>query len=102
MKMSENNKGKILSEETKMKISESQIGKKRGPMSEETKLKISNANKGKPKSEEAKKKMSDAKKGKPISEEHKENIIKAQKIQREKRKELECQANLREIVESEE
>lgn len=48
-------------------------------LSEETKMKISDAMKGKPKSEEARKKESDAKKGKPRSEETKRKISEARK-----------------------
>ena len=60
-KLSEAKKGKHHSEEHKKKISESQKGKKR---SEETKKKISEARKGKKRSEETKKKISGAHKGK--------------------------------------
>jgi len=58
------NKGKVVSKETKNKISKSLIGNKH---SEETKKKMSEAKKGRswPKSEDWKKKMSEAKKGKP-------------------------------------
>lgn len=72
------NKGKILSEEHKRKLSESHKGikypnrkiseehkgKKRGPMSEETKRKIRESLKGKSLSEETKRKISEAHKKK--------------------------------------
>jgi len=67
-KMSEAKKGKILSVETKRKISESVIGEK-NPFfgkthTEEAKRKISEANKGKILSEETKRKMGENNKGK--------------------------------------
>ena len=45
-KISQINKGRIVSDETKQKISESTNGKKKKPMSDETKLKISEKKKG--------------------------------------------------------
>ena len=54
-------KGKVLSDETKRKISEARKGNHH---SEETRRKISEAKKGQPKSEEHKRKMSEALKGK--------------------------------------
>lgn len=65
------NKGKILSEEHKQKISESLTGR---TISDETKLKISKAHSGKILSEEHCKKLSESHKGKPLSEENKTNI----------------------------
>lgn len=69
---SEAQKGKLVSEETKRKISEAQKGKPGKPHSEETKRKMSETRKGKPSgrkgkhhSEESKRKMSEAHKGKP-------------------------------------
>ena len=44
--MSQTNKGRKLSEETKRKLSEVQKGVKRGPTPEETKRKISESLKG--------------------------------------------------------
>ena len=64
--MSNNRKGKSLSEETKLKM--------RKPLSEETKLKMSQSRKGRTFSEEHKLKLSEAKKGKPKSDEHKLNM----------------------------
>ena len=98
-KLSEANKGKTLSEETKQKlrkpkteetkqkISEAKKGK---TLSEETKRKISESNKkrlvekgvpfkGKHQSEETKQKISDAMKGKTFSKEHKQKISEAKK-----------------------
>ena len=64
-------KGKHLSEETKRKMSEAAIGKKKAPLSLEHRRKISESrkgksswNKGKPHSEEHKRKLSEAKRGK--------------------------------------
>ena len=87
-KISESEKGKILSEETKNKISITSIeraktdpnyGMRGKHHSEEAKKKISeyqtlyNHNRGKSPSEETRKKISEAKKGKKMSEEFKEN-----------------------------
>lgn len=61
--------GTKLSDETKIKISESRRGKKKGPMSEESKLKLSESlkgkNKGKKRTEEQRKRQSEMLKGKP-------------------------------------
>jgi 5-methylcytosine-specific restriction endonuclease McrA len=76
------NLGKICSEETKRKISISNIGKKRGPISEEHKRRIIEANTGRRHSEESKKRMSEMRKGKkhpPMSEESKRKISLANK-----------------------
>jgi hypothetical protein len=59
MKISIKNKGKKRNEEAIKNISESQKGKK---LSEETKLKVSMFQKGRPKSEEHKRKISEARK----------------------------------------
>ena len=67
-KMSEAQKGRTISEEHKRKISESNKGK---IFSEETKLKISEAHKGMKYSEESKRKMSEAHKGRVHSKETK-------------------------------
>lgn len=68
---------KPLSEETKEKIRQGNLGKKR---SKETKRKISKNNAcyfaGKIRSEATKKKISEAHKGKKLSEKHKENLRK--------------------------
>lgn len=78
-KMSEFQKGKILSEEHKKKISEARKGIKRGPHSEEARKRMSEAqrergsNRG-PHSEEHKKKISESLKGKPPSEETRKKI----------------------------
>ena len=79
--------GKILTEETKRKMSESAMGRigscgfKGKTHSEESKKKISDAkigkvspNKGKKLTPEQRKKISDGKKGKPLSEEHKRKV----------------------------
>lgn len=46
-KIGEGNKGKVLSDETKKRLSNSKMGVKTGPRSEETKQKISEGHKGK-------------------------------------------------------
>lgn len=84
-KMSEAQKGRKISEETRLKMSKSQKERKRKPHSEETKAKISKTVSNlerKPHSEETKRKISEAKKGKkvkPLSEEHKRKISEAMK-----------------------
>ena len=63
--------GRVLSEESRKKISNAQKGKKDGPMSEETKRKISDSNKGKKRTEETKLRMSIGHKGQIYTEEMK-------------------------------
>jgi len=63
---------KIITEETRKKMSLGQLGKK---MNEDIRKKISNTLKGKPKSIETKLKMSAGQKGKPKSEEHRQKIF---------------------------
>lgn len=100
-KMSESGKGKIVSDETRKKLSEANKGEKNGfygkkhtdksknkmskatkgrgkgvPKSEEHKRKISEGNKGKKHTEETKIKLSKAHTGKTLTEEHKKNISK--------------------------
>jgi len=75
-------KSKIpISEETKLKISNALIGKKRKPFSEEHKHKISlnSQKKRKPRSEETKQKLSDSHKGKKFSKEHIKNLSESHK-----------------------
>ena len=80
--MSESGKGKIISEETKQKMSEWQIGRK---LPDETKRKLSEAGKGKKHSEETKQKISESCKGvsrnlgKRQSEEHKRKLSEIKK-----------------------
>jgi hypothetical protein len=69
-------KGRILSDETKAKLSAAQKGR---TLSEESKAKISAAKKGKTFSEEHKAKISAVNKGKTLSEEHKAKIGAASK-----------------------
>lgn len=66
-----NKKGIILSDEIKLKISNSLTGK---TLSDETKLKLSIALKGKIKTDDAKMKMSNSKKGHSVSEETRRKI----------------------------
>jgi hypothetical protein len=76
------NKGKTHSEETKQKISEAKLGNtawKGKTHSDETKAKIGEAGKGKTHSDESKRKMSDAKKGKTHSDESKRKMSEARK-----------------------
>jgi hypothetical protein len=63
-KISQSHVGKALSEVHKRKLSESKIGKSLGPQSEDHRRRIGEANKGKVRSEDAKRKMSDANKNK--------------------------------------
>ena len=70
------NKGCKFSEETKRKMSEARQGT---TPTEETKQKLSDINKGKKMSEEAKRKISEATKGRVFSEETKRKMSKAQK-----------------------
>lgn len=76
--------GKKHSEETKRRISEIQIGQKRGPCSEEKKRKISQSQKGRILTEEHKAKLSAAKAGRTLSPEHKEKLKEAQRLRRER------------------
>ena len=82
--MSDAQKGRTISEETKQKLSDAHIGRTYKPMSLETKLKMSLAQKGRTISEETKLKMSESRKGrlawnkgKSHSEEVKEKIKKS-------------------------
>lgn len=72
-----------LGKESKRRISDSRIGEKNPnygkQMSEEQKLKISDSLKGKPMSEETKKKLSDAHKGKSLSEAHRRKLSEVRK-----------------------
>ncbi len=61
--LSEYNRNKVVSEETRKKQSLARVGVKRGEHSAETKMKMSLASKGKPKSEEHKKNLSVARTG---------------------------------------
>lgn len=77
-KLSEANKGKRLSAQTRRKMSESRRGEKHWNFgnpkgrrhSAETRRKISEAHKGKPKSTEMRHKLSETKTGKPLSAAH--------------------------------
>jgi len=80
-KISRSNIGKVCSEETKRKISVGNKGKRLGiKSSKETKIKLSVSHKGKglgkKLSDEHKQKISNSHKGKKLSEEHKNNISK--------------------------
>jgi group I intron endonuclease len=86
-KISKNSKGRILSVETRNKISEKLKGIKRGPMSDETKLKISekkiglvSPNKGKVFNENVRKNMSLSKLGVKRSDEVKKTLSECKKI----------------------
>jgi hypothetical protein len=78
-KMSEAKKGRVLTEEHRRKIGESMKGKKRKPFSEETRQKISEAHKGHLVSDETKKKLSASHKGVKKSEETRRKMSEAQK-----------------------
>lgn len=73
-KISEANKGRVASEEQRRSMSERQKGK---TLSDETKRKIGESNKGKKHTEEAKKKIGNGNKGKKRSKEHIEVLQKA-------------------------
>lgn len=66
--------GRIHSEETKKKLSNSNKGKSRPPVSEATRKKLSNSSKGKLHTEETKKKLSSMNTGKVLSEETKKKL----------------------------
>jgi hypothetical protein len=65
------------SAETRLKRSQAAKNRKRTPLSEETKRKISEANLGKKRTAETKEKMSNAKINKPLAIDHKTKISKA-------------------------
>lgn len=74
------NVNKVMSEESRRKISQTLTGRKRVPHTPETKLKISVANRGKkqpPRCDEYRKKLSDSLKGRVFTPEHRANISKA-------------------------
>lgn len=84
-KMSEIKKN--MSIQTRQRISEAQLGKKRHPLSNDIKLKISNGNKGVKRSEETRKRISQAKKN--MSEDTRRKMSDAAKAR--KYKNLEAQ-----------
>ncbi len=85
--ISNGHRGHLISEETRIKISKSNMGRvsanKGVKMSEEQKIKIGKANKGKQPNlgtkytNEAKLKISLSKKGKPLTEKHRNNLSKS-------------------------
>ena len=75
-KISETRKGITHSEESRRKMSEAHKGKTH---SEESRRKISETLKGKTLSEETKRKLSEVRKGKTFSEEHKRKLSESQK-----------------------
>lgn len=80
------NSGKVLSEETRKKMSESAKGR---TFNEESKIRMSESAKGRTFSEETLKKLSQANKGKkkkPFTEEHKRRISEAAKVRWEKKR----------------
>lgn len=86
-KISQATKGRIVNDETKLRISKSLKGKKKKPMSEETKLKISqkkkgltSPNKGNKYSDEKKRQMSESKIGKKRSEKDKLILSESKKV----------------------
>jgi len=80
-KLSLTHKGKKMSEECRLKMSLANKGKKRKPMSEETKLKISESIKKKPPmSEETKLKISLSNKGKICSDETRKKLSNSLKL----------------------
>lgn len=73
-KLSEVHKGKVFTEETRQKMSEARKGMK---LSAKTRRKISEVNKGKRLSDETKRKISEAHKGKRLSKEHRQKMSEA-------------------------
>jgi hypothetical protein len=74
------NSNKVMSDESKRKISQALVGRKRTPHTPETKQKISIANRGKkqpPRCEEHRKKLSEALRGRVFTAEHRANISRA-------------------------
>lgn len=69
--------GKIVSAETRQKLSEAKVGKPRASASEETKRKVSDAMRGKAPSAEHRRKLSEAKRGKTHSVETKQKMAEA-------------------------
>lgn len=98
IKISESNKGKKRSEETKRKVSESKKGEKR---SEEFKRNLSKFWKGRSLSEEHKRKISKAKKGKTYSEEAKRKMSEYSKNRSEEHRRKISEANKGKIVSEE-
>lgn len=98
IKISESNKGKKRSEETKRKVSESKKGEKR---SEEFKRNLSKFWKGRSFSEEHKRKISNAKKGKTYSEEAKRKMSEYSKNRSEEHRRKISEANKGKIVSEE-
>ena len=99
------NKGRIFSEETRKKMSESMKGRtspmKGVTLSEETRKKISEAKKGKklkPFTEEHRKKMSEAKKGRRLSEETRKKISESKKGRTSNRKGVTLSAETRKKI----
>ena len=78
-KIGQSHKGRKLSEESKDKIRQKAIGRKRPPMSIEQKIKISQANKGKKRTEAMKQNLSKAKTGishgRKLSDKHKAALL---------------------------
>ena len=71
------NANKVMSEESKQKMSRSLTGRKKGPLSEETKRKLRESRLGKktgPRSEEYRKRLSEALTGRTFSEQHRQHI----------------------------
>jgi hypothetical protein len=90
-KISNSNLGKIITKDCRDKISKALLGIKRQPFSEEHKTKLSKASKKqtyKPQSEEAKKRISTANLGKKRTPEQKLKISEATKLYWQKRKGL--------------
>jgi hypothetical protein len=75
-KLSESHKGKVLSEETRRKMSESRKGK---VLTEETRRRMSESLKGLRHTEEARRKISESLKGKVLSEETKKKMSEAKR-----------------------
>lgn len=82
-RLAERNRGRIVSDETRKKMSAAKAGKKRAPHSDETKRKMSAAAKGRPKSAEHRVNMGKVRLGKkrrPRTDEEKRKISEANKL----------------------
>lgn len=79
-KMSAAQKGKVLTAETREKLSKALVGRKKGPASEETKKRLQAAHLGKKHSIEVRERMSATHAGKALSKTHCTNISEGKKI----------------------
>ena len=79
-RMSAANKGKVITTETREKISKALIGRKKGPVSEETLQRLKASHLGKKHSVEVRARMSATRAGKSLSEAHRSGISEGKKV----------------------